>query len=94
MAAVSGVRLEFTCPRCGSRYYGSSEGRPGTLWRWCHGRSATGVVCTFRFSLLDDWRHFTLDGKKYDSRKSYERALARALARVNRHPPTARGPLR
>ncbi len=48
--------LKFSCPKCGSYMYGSSE-RPSGVWtRHCHGNERHS--CKFSFPESDDWKYF------------------------------------
>lgn len=46
-------RKEFTCPECGSHYFGSGQVGDGALERKCHGE-----LCAFRFHQRDDHLYF------------------------------------
>jgi hypothetical protein len=46
-------QMEFTCPKCGSHFFGTSQTRAEGTIRSCH-----GTTCTFSFNALDDHLYF------------------------------------
>ncbi len=80
----------FTCPKCGSHYFGSSESPPRAgqalphLTRHCHGTTADDRSCRFTWDCTDDYRYCTLDGVSYDNGADF--AAADLAYHSLRHP--------
>jgi hypothetical protein len=53
---------QFTCPRCGSHYFGSSD-LPGEGFQYeCHGQAPTGIPCTFTCTREESNLYFKVTG--------------------------------
>lgn len=70
------VRLEFRCPECNSREFGSSLGADLQLTRICHGQvydHARDALrgCRYSWKESDDWQHFVL---RFGDLQSFQRA--------------------
>jgi len=57
----AGADAEFTCPECGSHYWGSDMS--GGVYRGgCHGRGADGQACRFTWLRSNDSGYFKIRG--------------------------------
>jgi hypothetical protein len=62
-AEAPSTRFEFTCPECGSHYWGSTHLSDGTLERMCHGFTGDGTpgnaftACKFTWHERDDAKY-------------------------------------
>ena len=77
---------QFTCPECGSHYFGTSNctGPQDTWIRHCHGYYDDARRCDFSFAVADDHKYFAdeQNGSKeidMELRKEYE-AIAQQFA--------------
>lgn len=50
------LELQFTCPKCGGNYFGSSQ-KGKSLIRHCHGINEN-KYCNFNFHQKDDSKYF------------------------------------
>ena len=90
--------IRFHCPRCGGSAFGSSyEGDPQdpntVMMRSCHGNDAgdsTRQTCPFRFPSTDDWKYFTVNGRKLDA-EAYKEFFDNLPPAVGVSDPTWRG---
>lgn len=86
--------LSFGCPDCGGSSFGSAATTPdptGPLDRYCHGNNAGDgrAGCKFSWPEAEDWKHFSLDGKKFKSAQEY-RAL---MDKMRQTPIAGMGPI-
>jgi hypothetical protein len=69
-----GVDVQFVCANCGSSHYGSStvngangDWDKGLIERHCHGSRGCPS-----FPIADDYKHFTVNGKRYATQAEFE----------------------
>lgn len=63
--------VEFRCPQCGSRYFGTVNAHLDTGVRNCHNSRS----CKFTWPVSDDWRYFVrVTVEPFANREEYEAA--------------------
>jgi len=65
--------IDFSCPKCGSFMFGSSDCNKPVMQRHCHGNEEW--KCDFTFPSTDDWKYFVKSTtSKFESPEEYEQA--------------------
>ena len=77
--------IKFKCPRCGGSAFGSTQENDGSLTRHClanDARDSKWATCSFTFPMADDWKYFTVYGKRL-SQAEYEAAHKQLVAELS-----------
>lgn len=75
-------QFEFSCPKCRSRFYGSTSAG-SDMKGHCHGEVMTGdgylSRCSFTWPRSEDWKYFRLIAYPFASDAEYQEARDRYL---------------